>query len=189
MAGKIALTALVVLTYIWMLVLVGKHFGADITYELSRQYLEAGAVAQAQKYAEYSIRLNPKEPSYYRQRARVYLAQGSDKILALADLKTAHAINPKNLATLRNAVPVYYFLAISDLEKPATTQNIDGTYAKIAQAYFDTTKSYVLNDVGVQVLVAKYERELGHDVALEKTLTRIEFLRPDLLQWHPDLLK
>ena len=66
-----------------------------------------------------AIKSNENEPAYRRQKAKVLLAQKvlttglNEKRLAdsaLESLRKAEALNPRNLTTLRNSIPLYYFL-------------------------------------------------------------------------------
>ena len=106
------------------------------------------------------------------------------KKLALNDLQTAQNLNPNNLVTLRNVVPLYYFLAIEDLEKPADGKNIDPEFIEATKDYFTMMHSYSPTDVGIYALLAKYEKRLGLNELYEQSVGRIKILRPDLLEWY-----
>lgn len=183
--------ALLVVTFINL-------YSADVTYSYAQDNLSKVSVSSLIKAATASIIANPQEPAYYRGRARLYLtaSAGEDrttikklKELARMDLENALRLNPHNLATIRNALPLYYFLAISDLAQPLSMENIDSEYLNITEKFFTQVKKDYPNDVGVFVVVAKYEERLGLQDNYNVSIARIRELRPDLLEWHPDLLE
>ena len=92
---------------------------------------------------------------------------------AIADLETAHRMNPRNLVVLRDSIPIYALLT---------------EYPERTAAAFKFLQKYLSDDVGVAVLLAKYEKNLGLDESYKASLRRIKLLRPDLLEWHPDLV-
>lgn len=145
-----------------------------------------------------SIDYNNKEPNYYRHKAKVYLAattsqmgeqeRNSLKNLALTDLETSFDLNQHNLATVRNNVPLYFFLANKNLNEPTSEENLDKDYLEYTRKYFAYTKRFTPNDVGTFVATAKYEKRLNLKEEYNYSLNKIRELRPDLLEWHPDLI-
>lgn len=165
---------------------------ADVYSVRSEQNLNENNGVLALKYANKAVGLNGLEPLYLRRRAKVYivlsaLGDPEYKMLALKDLEKAYQLNPTNLATIRNSVPLYYFLAMKDLNRTYEKENIDPQFLPSAVKYFEQTSSVSPNDVGIYVLLAKYQNRLGIKQELEKSVARIKILRPDLLEWHESL--
>jgi tetratricopeptide (TPR) repeat protein len=185
---------------IWLLFIinVGKFFMADFLYQEAQTQSASADYKLALNTINNAIKNNPNEPSYYRDRARIYLALSlrypSDttfiktlKNVASSDLEYAIKLNPQNHTTLRNIVQLYYFLAVKDPYKG--DQNVDEDFIEKTKNYFNELKTAYPNDAGLYVSVAKYEKKLGLMQEYEDTITRIKVLRPDLLQWHPDLVQ
>lgn len=201
---KIASTLLIVSLYFYINILFGRQILADMFSKASDGYFEAGKSQRALVYNNKSIGLNPNEPYYYRQRAKTHIltlvGQPKDRIdqikaLAYKDILTATNLNPKNLATLRGNISLYYFLALKDLvgatsnsgktdrELHATTTT-DPHYLNLASDYYNKLSGDYPNDVGVQTQVAKYQKLLGLIDEYNGTLQIINSLRPDLLYWY-----
>jgi tetratricopeptide (TPR) repeat protein len=188
MPKKLILIAVVSLIYLFTLATLAKKFTADVFHVSSQANLKNSRIQKSLVRANDAIGLNPLEPEYYRQRAKIFIVL-NEKEQALADLATAYNLNPQNAATIRDSIPLYFFLASKDLSKPASPENIDEEYIQIAQSYLEKVKQQYPNDVGVQITVAKYEKRLNLEENRSQTLHEIEHLRPDLLEWHPDLLE
>lgn len=164
---------LIVITILYLL-LMGVYWqtvSADESYEGAQKALDNRETAKALYYANKSIKKNPREPRYYYGRAKVLLGSDSRED-ALGDLEAARELNPNNLVTLRNMVPLYYFLATEQ------------TYLAEAQKYFNEIKHYSPNDVGVYALLAKYENKLGLGKGMRESVENVNRLRPDLLEWY-----
>ncbi len=141
-----------------------------------------------------SVELNYFEPNYHKEKARTLLIQQLDpdskenrgvlKDQAYEEMKIAAGLNSNNLVTLRNLVPLYYFLAVANLDKPANASNLDEKYWPIARAYFDELKIKYSTDAGVISIIAGYEKKLNLNKGYEKSVEMIEQLRPDLLNWY-----
>ncbi len=196
MTKKVALTLILTLIYFYFLLGLGEIYIADYFDVKSDEALSNGDVHEALRLSNKAITYNPKEPSYHKQKAKVLIAStvytsNEDrevlKDMALEELLVALESNPMNLATLRNTAPLYFFLANKDLSEPSTKQNIDEKFLPIAQEYFKQIQNYAPNDVGVQVMVAKYQKRLALSDDYLQTIENIKALRPDLLVWHPDL--
>ncbi len=164
---------------------------ADVYYTASKGDMENGLLKDAEKNINKAISLNVKEPAYYRQRAKVMLgtlilAEDAEetKLVAQKDLETAQKLNVKNLATLRNSIPLYYFLAIGDISDIVSDQNIDEKYLPVTRNYYDLLKDTYGNDLGVLADVAKYEKKLGLGREYEQSWQRAYELRPDITNWH-----
>lgn len=175
-------------SYYWV-----KTYIADIYFKRSQIYLTAEDVGKAQGYANKAIKFNPFEPNYYRGRAKVLTVSLVDNEAAtslnlkgriLDNLKKAEELNPKNLVTLRNSVPIYYFLAVKDVSLISGILNTDPIYLPITKEFFKTLKDNYSYDVGVIALLAKYEKKLGLDAEYLESRKIVERLRPELLNWH-----
>jgi hypothetical protein len=175
---------------------VSTIFIADVYAKLSRASTDAAEISSAMNYANKAIDLNANEPSYFRQRARVYVSMEgqNSKVMEKAikqaaqfDLETAYRLNPNNLVTVRNLVPLYYYLALKDPLSPvleAAQGNIDPEFLSAAKNYFDKVENISPNDVGVYALLEKYEKRLGLTEEYNLGILKIKKLRPDLLDWY-----
>ncbi|MBU1132745.1 hypothetical protein KKG08_00535 [Patescibacteria group bacterium] len=168
-----------------------KIYISDIYFKKSQIYLTAEYVDKAQEYSNKAIKFNPFEPNYYRGRAKVLTVSlvdekdlGAVKNRILKDLKKAEKLNLNNLVTLRNAVPIYYFLAIGDISLTSGILNLDPVYLPVTKEFFKTLKETYSHDVGVVTLLAKYEKKLGLDAEYLESRKIVERLRPELLDWH-----
>jgi hypothetical protein len=103
------------------------------------------------------------------------------------DLKKAEDLNPDNLVTLRNSIPLYYFLAVEDVFLRSGPDNLDQEYSSETIAFYEKIKERYWSDVGVILSVAKYEKRLGLTDEYRKSVNRVRELRPDLLDWHESL--
>jgi hypothetical protein len=113
-------------------------------------------VETAGKLADKAIKNHEFEPNYYRGRAKVHIvgainSNGNpgdiEKEKVLADLRKAVSLNPDNLVTLRNLIPLYYFLA-----------EIDRKYLTITSDYFGQVKHRFSHDAGVVSSLAKIRK-------------------------------
>ena len=174
-----------------------KQYLADIANKKSQKYFDQGSVQKSLDYANKSVELNPYEPFYYRARAKTYILQttgqnidtiNSLKALALKDILKSQDLNTQNLATLRGLVSLYYFLALQNVGAVANDgvpgNNIDSFYLEIAQSYYKNLSTNYPTDVGVLVLMAKYQKMLGLNIDYRVTHEQIKALRPDLLDWY-----
>ncbi len=148
-------------------------------------------------FSENATNLNPFEPSYLKTRAHLLLyASAMDREMspvykssAVDALDLAIKLNPTNLATLRNTLPVYFYLTITDLTHPVTAKNLDYKYLDLFAEKSEALTSYVPNDLGVLVTTANYYSRLGMTDSYTEIVTRIKHLRPDVLDWHPLLVR
>ena len=162
---------------------IGFMFLADVFSAKSETALENLDFSRSLKYSSEAIELNPQEPAYYRRRAKILLLSSSKKD-ALKDISVAIELNPKNLATLRNSIPLMHLMALQNL----TEETVDLNYLpKTREFYLYLFETYP-NDAGVLVSLASYQRKLGLKEDLDQTLHRISQLRLDLLEWHPLLV-
>ncbi|MFC1700348.1 hypothetical protein ACFLZ4_01735 [Patescibacteria group bacterium] len=168
-----------------------KVYISDMYFKKSQIYLVAESLERALKYSDKAVKFNSWEPNYYRGRAKVLtvsLVSNKDvtsvKENILSDLKKAEELNPRNLVTLRNSVPIYYFLAIKDISLTSGLLNLDERYLDATKEFFKTLKNSYSHDVGVIVLLAEYERKLGLDDEYMESRKIVERLRPELLNWH-----
>jgi len=150
---KPLLVAIISVTYIFSMAFLAKRFVADVYYKEPK-----------------SVVLNKYEPTYYRYRAKQRLLEG-DKVGALSDVEKAVAVNPKNLTTLRNIIPIYYFLNVSE-----------------TQEYFNYLKITYPNDLGILADIAEYEQKLNHMEDFRQTVQQAKSLRPDIVEWHKSFM-
>jgi hypothetical protein len=185
------------LTLIWVLfgfvcLFFIKIYLADVFYRKSQALIETGSDRVILESINKAISLNPYEPNYYRGRAKINIVRFlpdantpySVKQGIIADLYKAYDLNPNNLVTIRNSIPLYYFLAVKDINVPAGKENIDSEYAPYTIEFFKMVKKIYWNDAGVIASIAKYEKKLGFDNDYEVSVERIKTLRPDLLEWN-----
>jgi hypothetical protein len=184
------------LVFIWVIytfsafVLISLY-KADIYFNKSQDLVKEKEYDRAVFYANKSVELNPFEPNYYRGRAKVntvFLVSDNDiektKSNIYLDLKKAEELNPDNLVTIRNSIPIYYFLAVRDLHLTPGPDNTDDKYIEIVSKYYSKVKNDYWGDVGVLLSLAKYEKRLGMYENYERSISRIKDLRPDILEWN-----
>jgi len=168
------------------LYLVGKFFNfymADMYFASSKNLLTQGQLKQSADHIIKAVRFNQYEPAYRRQKAKVLLAttilqdQEDVKGTVLKELLTAQELNPKNLATLRNVVPLYYLLAMK-------ADGIDQEYVSVAQNYYRSLKNTYPNDLGVFSEVGASEKKLGLTDDYSYTYEQAMKMRQDLVSWH-----
>jgi tetratricopeptide (TPR) repeat protein len=166
---------------------------ADICFEESQDLLNEGHLESSLKKANCAVTRNPREPNYYRGRAKVYILLAANaqkekvsdyKNLALSNLKKSLSLNPNNLVTIRNSVPLYYYLSIGDFSFPAGVDNWDEEFIGVTREFFAHAKNSYKTDVGVVSLVAKYEKKLGLYTQYNQSVDMVENLRPDLIDWY-----
>lgn len=187
------LTAIVVGGYIFFHI-VSSIFVADVYAKLSRASTDAADIPSAMNYVNRAIELNPNEPNYYRQRARVYVSMAGQnsqtvenaiKNAALVDLENAYQLNPNNLVTVRNLAPLYYYLSLKDpLTSGPEIAEVDLESLSAAKEYFSKVQNISPNDVGVYALLARYQKRLGLAEEYNYSFEKIKQLRPDLLDWY-----
>lgn len=183
-----------ILGLIWWLGILLTKYSADIAFKDSENLLKEGRGIEALRYANKAILRNPQEANYFRNRARIYISMAlatSDnpnetltyKILALEDMKNAYNLNPNNLVTMRNLLPLYYYLSI-DEELSETPNEVGDSFLHITTRFFDTLKNMAPNDIGVYLLVARYQYKLELFDAYFQTEAKIKMLRSDILDWY-----
>jgi tetratricopeptide (TPR) repeat protein len=193
MTRRIFLSCLIVVLFLFSLTTFVKFYKADVNYKKSQNFLKDGSYDNALKRASLAISANPLIPRYYQGRAKIlltYLSQAEEsekpeiKELVLQDLQRAYNLNPDNLVTARNIVPLYYFLAARDLTLPGSADNVDRHYIEVTQEFYRVIRGKYPDDVGVSVLLAKYEQRLGLEEDFNIDMARVKELRPDLLEWY-----
>jgi len=196
LAKKLILSSLIILIHLTFTREIKRIYKADTDYTESQNQFRTGDFQEALEFANWALEKNDLEPRYHYGRAKIYLAttinqteniQNELKKLALKDLETALSLNPKNLVTMRNIIPMYYFLGAKDLSKPSTKAGIDLNFVGVTQNYYKQIKRCFPNDAGIHVLLAKYEKRLGLTEDYKDSVENIKRLRPDLLDWHPSL--
>jgi hypothetical protein len=170
-----------------------RNYAADLAYEKAKDSLDQVQLSDAFDHAEAAIKLNPLEPNYYRMRARVlinYLAYKDRSVrtvtkqLIINDLQNAYNLNPENLVTIRNIIPLYYFVATENVSAPAVVENVDPYFLEPVKNFYAQVKDYSPSDAGVYALIAKYEKRLGLDSEYNDSVEKVRVLRPDLLDWY-----
>lgn len=169
------------------------NYTADRMYEKAKDALNALELSDAFDYAENAIKLNPLEPNYYRMRARVLInylpykdvsVRTFTKQLVVQDLQNAYYLNTRNLVTIRNLIPLYYFVAAENVSIPASPKNVDTYFIETTKSFYAKIKDYSVNDVGVYTLLAKYEKRLNLTEEYDASVETVRALRPDLLDWY-----
>lgn len=187
---KSLLLLAIIISHFYLIGVFSKMFLADLYYKSSKNLLEKGQIQDATKHITQAVRFNHKEPSYKRQKAKILLSttilmpDEEIKQKALEELNEAQQLNPRNLTTLRNVVPLYYVLAVKDTNKSNSPDNIDPKYAAEAQFHFSYLKNAYPNDLGIYAEVAKYEKKLGLFYEYNQTYEAVSKMRPDILDWH-----
>ncbi len=164
-----------------------RFFMGEVYYSKAQFYLDAGNYKKSLNFVDKALENNSNEPAYYRGRARSYLGlylefENDPKLklllknTALVDLKKSTDLNTLNLASFRNAISLYYFLAYDN-----------SSFVSITQNFYAYLKNNYPSDVGIYVAIAKYEKRLNLLEDYTKSLEKIKKLRPDLLEWHEDL--
>ena len=189
---KIINQIIVISLYILCTILIGRIYRADVYAKKSETALKQLEIDDSLAYAKKAITLNQNEPYYQRALAKSLLTKSLNnqayKAQALNAVEKAEKLNVINLATLRNNVPIYYYLALKDItSKKNADKNIDPYYYKEAVSYFKQVKTSYPDDLGVAVLIAKHELLLGMTTEHAKSIENITRLRPDILNWYPGL--
>lgn len=190
---------LLLVGFIYMVVIViGSTFFVADSFDFAADTLiKNKEVHKGLGFSEIATDLNPFEPSYLKTRAHLLLyASALDREMsavyknsAVDSLELAIELNPSNLATLRNTLPVYFYLAVTDLTQPITAKNLDYRYLDLFAKKSGILTSYVPDDLGVLVTTANYYSRLGMTDSYNEVITKIKHLRPDVLDWHPLLVR
>lgn len=193
---KRLLVLVIVLICVLLMRAFAVNYFADLNYSRAQKLLTQSDITGALKYANASIKLNPMEPNYYKGRARILIAatyaadndkKQTLKSLALEDLQMAYNLNPSNLVTVRNIIPLYYYLAVDDLSSTQGDAKLDELYVTSAKSFYNQIQNISPNDVGVYALLAKYEKRLNLNEEYNYSLVKVKNLRPDLLEWNENL--
>ena len=192
---KITLILLVSAIYFMLVKSFISIYLADTYYTRSRDLVGDVEFSDALKFANKALEQNPLEPAYYRGLAKIltlsalYSLKEADrrslKKAAYGDLQNAFKLNANNLATIRNSVPLYYYLSLKTLD--GDNKDLDQEYLQKARDFFAFIEKEYPHDVGALVDVAKYQKKLGLTEDLNVTLKMISNLRADLLDWNEDL--
>ncbi len=192
---KTILILMVSAIYFMLIKSFASLYYADMYYTRSRDLVGEVKFSDALKFANKALEQNPLEPAYYRGRAKIltlsalYSSGEEDRLslkkAAYEDLQRAFRLNTGNLATVRNSVPLYYYLSLKTLD--GNNSDPDQEYLQKTKSFFDFVKKEYPNDVGTLVDVAKYQKMLGLTEDFNITLKMISNLRADLLEWSEDL--
>ncbi len=172
-----------------------RFFVADLYDSSAEKAVSKRQISEGISFSQNAVKLNPFEPSYYKTQAELLLyaaamdQQKSEeyKTLSIDLLNVALELNPINLATLRNTLPVYFYLGVFDLTKPVSASNLDPRYLNTFLTKSKSLTAYVPTDLGVLVNVASYYKKFGFTSDYELLRNEIKSLRPDVLEWHPEL--
>jgi hypothetical protein len=176
---------------------LAKMYQADVYYDNAMTYLQKREFEMAIVMVKKAMKSNPLEPNYYRGASRVYLVSGGYedlntqaeyKKVVLELLKKAYQLNSNNLVTIRNEIPMYFFLAYGDLRLPMSPENLDPVYLPLVKEFFNSTKKRFAHDAGVVALVGEYEKMLSLTEEYGESVKIIRELRPDLLEWYRPLV-
>ena len=177
--------------YLFVIFVFIKMFLADVYFRKSQDLLKKESTEKALSFANKAVSFNPLEPNYFRGRAKINIVRlgslGNSKFLkeaVLNDLKIAYSLNPQNLVTIRNSIPLHYFLTMKFMVLGPVTENLDENYLQPAINYLERAKKVYWTDAGVITEVAGYEKKLGLDADYQESVDRIRQIRPDLLEWH-----
>ncbi len=191
----------ILLTVIWVSFFVStwvylRLYSADGYLGSADEELSTGYYSEGLKDAKEAAFLNPFEANYQRVLAKAYILSSlgkdketvdANKIKVIQYLEDAYTLNPNNLVTIRNEVPLYYFLALDLSASGGAGTKTDETYLPTTKNFLDMAKLRYKNDAGVLVLVAKYEKKLGLIDDFNDTVAQVKVLRPDLLDWNASL--
>mgnify|MGYP001432547169 CR=1 FL=1 len=189
---KLIILIIGIALYTFLLNVFCSLYLADVYNSQSKTYLGKGEFVKAKKYSDMTTRENPREPSYYRYKAKVMLAElglGVQDASAIkkeinSQLTKSQELNNKNLTTLRNIIPLYYFLALTDITADRGPENIDEVYLKVARDYYQYLKDTYPNDLGIITDVAEYERKLYLNEEYSDSVEMVKNLRPEIINWH-----
>ena len=184
---------LLVIIYFFITRAFVRMYSADTDYSKGQELLGDRETSLAFNKASLAIEKNPIEPLYYEGRAKALILMSSHqdaeivrnlKSLAFSDMQRAYDLNSKNLVTIRNLVPIYYFLAQKDITAPPSADNVDPLWVNEVQSFYEVNKNISPNDVGVYALFAKYEKRLNLTEEYKYSVSKVKELRPDLLDWY-----
>ncbi|OGC46524.1 hypothetical protein A2V49_00555 [candidate division WWE3 bacterium RBG_19FT_COMBO_34_6] len=195
---KAILIFIIFFIYVYLNNIYIKLFIADSYFILAKNSTSSGDYVKSIKYINTAIQNNPQEPTYHRESAKIRLTGLQNfevesknyigyKKKILKELVKARELNRYNLATIRNSIPLYYFLTIKDLNRSGSKDNIDEQYLQITKEFFSGLKNLYPNDLGLFVDVAKYEKKLGLTEDFNYSLSVIIKLRPDIVTWNENL--
>lgn len=192
---KIVLILALSAVYFMLIRLFVSTYSADIYYARSRDFVGEVQFSNALKFINKALKQNPLEPAYYRGRAKIlvlsalYSLKEEDRLslkkAAYGDLQNAFKLNVNNLATIRNSIPLYYYLSLKTLDDG--NSDLDREYLQKVKDFFDFVEKAYPNDVGSLVDIAKHQKRLGLTEDFDNSLKIISNLRPDLLEWNEDL--
>jgi len=188
------------LIYFYALSLLVDMFRADIYYQKSKNYFADKKLEAARDHINKAIELNPQEPRYFWGRARIYtLAVGEYELAkqpveaaklranALEDLDTAYKLNRKNIVTIRNSIPLYYYLTVKNFATSAPNTDVDPNAQEITKNYYAMAAQKSATDVGLYALLAQHQKKLRLEPDATQSRNKVKALRPDLLEWYEPL--
>ena len=140
---------LLVIIYFFITRAFVRMYSADTDYSKGQELLGDRETSLAFNKASLAIEKNPIEPLYYEGRAKALILMSSHqdaeivrnlKSLAFSDMQRAYDLNSKNLVTIRNLVPIYYFLAQKDITAPPSADNVDPLWVNEVQSFYEVNK-------------------------------------------------
>jgi tetratricopeptide (TPR) repeat protein len=186
---------ILILLLIGSLNVLGKVFTiirADYYYKRSVVFFNDADFDNSYDYSIKAIRLNGYEPDYHVHKAKTIIGLVSTKVAkeedfkkeALESINKAISLNDNNLVTKRNVIPLFYFLALSDLKGGNGENSFDSEYVDTAKVYYTDVLNNYPNDVGVISQIAVYQKKLGMLYEYGASRDKVGELRPDLLEWY-----
>ncbi len=189
MYKRIATKCLLLVLVFLFATFVVRMYLADVYLVKARSFFEMSDYKQVIKYADKAIAQNNLEPSYHVYRANAVVLQTLAlkpevaaylKLQALADIEYAISLNKINLVTLRNALPVYFYMAYNAADDYSYSEEY---FLQQTKLYITMLKTFYPNDAGVLVEIAEIENALQMESEYNGTVEMIKALRPDLLEW------
>ncbi len=184
--------------YIFCVYTILSLFIADIYFQKAQMQLNGLQLDTAIRLNAQAISLNDREPQYFIQRAKILVLTATDattssynstKKLAYDSLSKALYLNSNDLVSKLDALPLFAVLSTKNiLANSIYPNNIDYNYINEAYAFIANLKKEYANDVGVLTKCAYYEQKLGFNLEYLESIEKIKELRPDLLEWYPQLL-
>lgn len=179
---KFLLIVLIWVGVIKLWTILWNYYSADLKYVKSQNYLSKRDTQMAKVLIDQAIQKNPQEPNYYRGKAKILIVSDvNNRDAILVQFKKAEELNPENLVTLRNLIPLYYFLLAPEASVGAV---YDEKYLSIVKDFYKRVKENYAHDAGVVSAVARYEKKLGFKTEYRESVEIIRKLRPDLLDWY-----
>lgn len=162
---KILLITIATGVYIFSLITFSNIWKAETSYIKFKNYFLDKQLKKAELFINKAVTKNPNEPRYYYEKAKLEIAKGNFPSTK-TNLEQAENLSPNNLVSLRNMVPIYSYLPEQE-----------------AKIYYKKLKERYSHDAGVLIQLAKHEKDLELTNMYNETISMIQELRPDLINW------